>query len=112
LSAKLRDDPKKFSGSWNFGPSSSEVCTVNEVASKIIHHLGKGKIEITGASDQHHEAMLLQLNCDKSHQILKWEPRWHVEETLKYTAEWYKKVFDGESAEDVTKLQVYKYFDL
>jgi CDP-glucose 4,6-dehydratase len=111
LSAKLRDDPKKFSGSWNFGPSSSEVRTVNEVASKIIHHLGKGKIEITGASDQHHEAMLLQLNCDKSHQILKWEPRWHVEETLKYTAEWYKKVLDGESAEDITKLQVDKYFN-
>ena len=111
LSAKLRDDPKKFSGSWNFGPSSSEVRTVKEVASKIIHHLGKGKIEITGARDQHHEAMLLQLNCDKSHQILNWEPRWHVEETLKYTAEWYKKVLDGESAEDITKLQVHKYFN-
>ena len=111
LSAKLRDDPKKFSGAWNFGPSSSEVRTVKEVASKIIHHLGKGKIEITGASDHHHEAMLLQLNCDKSHQILKWEPRWNVEETLKYTAEWYKKVLDGESAEDITKLQVYKYFN-
>ena len=104
LSAKLRDDPKKFSGAWNFGPSSSEVRTVKEVASKIIHHLGKGKIEITVASDQHHEAML-------SHQILNWEPRWHVEETLKYTAEWYKKVLDGESAEDITKLQVYKYFN-
>ena len=55
--------------------------------------------------------MLLQLNCDKSHQILKWEPRWNVEETLKHTSEWYKKVLDGESAEHMTKLQIDKYFN-
>lgn len=111
MSAKLRENPKRYSGSWNFGPSSSEVRTVNEVASKIIDHFGKGKIKVTDARKQHHEAMLLQLNCDKSHQILKWEPRWTVEETLKYTSEWYKKVLDGESAEEITKLQVDKYFN-
>ena len=111
LSAKLRENPKRYSGSWNFGPSSSEVRTVNEVASKIIDHFGKGKIKVTDARKQHHEAMLLQLNCDKSHQILKWEPRWTVEETLKYTSEWYKKVLDGESAEEITKLQGDKYFN-
>ena len=112
LSAKLRNDPKKFSGSWNFGPSSSEVRTVKEVASKIIYHFGRGNIKISGSSDQHHEAMLLQLNCDKSHQILNWQPKWHVEETLKYTAEWYKKVLDGQSVEEITKLQFHKYFNL
>ena len=111
LSAKLRDNPEKFSGSWNFGPSSSEVRTVKEVASSIIHHFGKGQVETIGSNDHHHEAMLLQLNCDKSHQILKWEPRWNVEETLKYTAEWYKKVLGGKSAEEITKLQVQKYFN-
>lgn len=111
LATKLRNDPKTFSGAWNFGPSSSEVRTVKEVASTIIQHFGKGKIEITGSGDQHHEAMLLQLNCDKSHQILNWEPRWHVEETLKYTSEWYRKVLDGESAEEITKSQIYKYFN-
>ena len=111
LSAKLRENPKRYSGSWNFGPSSSEVRTVNEVASKIIDHFGKGKIKVTDARKQHHEAMLLQLNCDKSHQILKWEPRWTVEETLKYTSDWYKKVLDGESAEEITKLQIDKYFN-
>jgi len=111
LSTKLRHEPKKFSGSWNFGPSSSEVRTVKEVASKMVYYLDKGTIKISSDINQHHEAMLLQLNCDKSHQILKWEPRWNVEETLKYTAEWYKKVLDGESAEDITRIQIQKYFN-
>lgn len=111
LAAKLRDEPQKYSGAWNFGPSSSEVRTVKEVASTIIKHLGKGSIEITGSADQHHEAMLLQLNCDKAHQVLHWAPRWHVEETLVATAEWYKCMLDGGNIEAMTRKQLHNYFN-
>lgn len=111
LAYKLREDPKKYSGAWNFGPSSSEVRTVKEVASTIIDHLGKGSIEITGSPDQHHEAMLLQLNCDKAHQILNWAPRWHVEETFAATAEWYKIILNGGEAETITRKQLHNYFN-
>ena len=111
LAERLRNDPKKFSGSWNFGPSSDEVRTVNEVANTIVKHIGKGKVEITDSNQQHHEAMLLQLNCDKAHQFLNWRPRWHVEETLKITAEWYKTIINGGDAETITRLQIRKYFN-
>ncbi len=110
LAAKLRDEPRKYEGAWNFGPSSSEVRTVKEVAATIIDYLGKGSIEITGSPDQHHEAMLLQLNCDKAHQLLNWEPRWHVEETLAATAEWFKCILRGDDAQTVTRKQLHNYF--
>lgn len=110
LGIKLLEDPERFSGSWNFGPSTSEVRTVVEVANKIVQHIGQGSVKITGDASNHHEANLLQLNCDKAHQLLNWYPRWHVEETLHMTASWFKDFMDGKNMKEVTKNQVYAYF--
>jgi CDP-glucose 4,6-dehydratase len=111
LAIKLLEDPIKYSGAWNFGPSSFEVRTVLDVASTIIHNLQKGSVEITGSENEHHEAMLLQLNCDKAHQILKWSPRWGVEETLLATTDWFKHVLAGKPVEEITKAQLNNFFN-
>ncbi len=111
LAAQLREEPAKYSGAWNFGPSSIEVRTVHEVANNIVAYMGRGEVVITGSVDQHHEAMLLQLNCDKAHQELNWYPRWHVEETIAATAEWYKVVLEGGDVEQITRKQLHEYFN-
>lgn len=110
LAAQLRNQPKKYAGSWNFGPSTSEVRTVLEVANAITQHLCRGRIEIVGSQQHHHEARLLQLNCDKAHQLLGWRPRWHVEKTLAATALWYKTIMEGSNAEAITRAQLQDYF--
>ena len=58
----------------------------------------------------HHEANLLQLNCDKAHQLLDWYPRWDADKTLAATAQWYKAYFDGNKIEDITRSQLQAYF--
>ena len=110
LAALLRTHPKEYEGSWNFGPSISEVRTVQEVASSIIQLLGRGRIEIADSQQYSHEARLLQLNCDKAHQLLGWYPRWHVDKTLAATAQWYKVVLEGDDAESITRAQIRDYF--
>ena len=110
LAASLYENPKNWNGSWNFGPSTKEVCTVQKVAEVIISHLGKGHIEITESPVQVHEAQLLQLNCDKAHQLLGWYPRWDSEKTLQATALWYKTVMSGGDAEKITRKQIYEFF--
>jgi CDP-glucose 4,6-dehydratase len=110
LAAQLRNDPAKYQGSWNFGPSSTEVRTVQEVATSIVSHLGRGRIEIEESQAHPHEACLLQLNCDKAHQFLGWHPRWNVEKTLAATAEWYKAILGGAKAETITRSQLHEYF--
>jgi CDP-glucose 4,6-dehydratase len=110
LAQKLRDEPKKWSGSWNFGPETNDVRNVKEVAEVIITHLGMGRIEVEKAADQLHEANLLQLNCDKSHQLLNWYPRWQVDKTLEATALWYKHILDGGDAEQMTRSQIQDFF--
>jgi CDP-glucose 4,6-dehydratase len=110
LATQLRKEPSTFAGSWNFGPSSKEVRTVLEVVEHLIADFGKGSINIEASTEKHHEARLLQLNCDKAHQMLRWYPRWDFERTLDMTADWYKNVYDGEVATNVTRKQLHEYF--
>lgn len=110
LAVRLREQPARYAGAWNFGPSADEVRTVHEVASAVIKHLGKGTIETPVLIDQPHEAQLLQLNCDKARQLLDWRARWRVEQTFAATSEWYKAVMTGEKAVEVTSRQIYEYF--
>jgi CDP-glucose 4,6-dehydratase len=110
LGARLYAEPARYGGSWNFGPSSAEVRTVHDVASAMIEQLGHGSIVVTGDPSQRHEANLLQLNCDRAHQLLHWQPRWSVDKTLAATAAWYGAVLGGQGAEAVTRAQLRDYF--
>ena len=110
LAAQLRKEPLAYGGSWNFGPSSKEVRTVLEVAEHLVARLGRGRINSEASAEKHHEARLLQLNCDKAHQVLEWYPRWDFERTLDMTAEWYKQIHAGAEAKSVTRQQLYDYF--
>ena len=110
LAAQLRQQPGVFKGSWNFGPPSSEVRNVEQVANTIVEHLGRGNIEIERPENQPHEALLLQLNCDKSHQLLGWFSRWDVDKTLTATADWYRVFLSGGDINAITQKQIYYYF--
>ncbi len=110
LAARLREAPKTYAGAWNFGPPSSEVRTVLEVAERIVSRFGRGSIAIEFNDAREHEAQLLQLNCDKAQQLLGWRPRWNVEQTLATAADWYKAVLDGAKVGVVTRQQLKDYF--
>jgi CDP-glucose 4,6-dehydratase len=110
LAALLREQPSEYGGAWNFGPSTREVRTAHDVARAIVQHFGRGSLEFAGAVTGRHEATLLQLNCDKAHQLLGWYPRWSVDQTLEATARWYAQVMGGAKAEDLTRSQIRDYF--
>jgi CDP-glucose 4,6-dehydratase len=110
LAARLREQPAKYDGAWNFGPSPTRACTVHELASTIVRHFGRGRIEIRRPAQQQHENRLLQLNCDKAHGLLGWQARWDVETTLERTASWYGAVLSGADAAAVTRAQLRGYF--
>lgn len=110
LGSLLNTDSNTYSGSWNFGPSTSEVLTVKAVANNIIKLIGRGSIEITKNQTHQHEANLLQLNCDKAKQILKWFPRWSAIETISATAEWYKVYLERGDIKSITKKQIYDFY--
>ena len=111
LAMMLYKEPKKFDGAWNFGPSSHEIRTVMEVSEAVIRLLGSGEIRVENNSGGSHEATLLQLNCDKSNQILDWHPNWDVDTTIEKTAGWYRSFLDGQPAREITLSQIRTFFE-
>lgn len=110
LAARLYKEPCKWAGAWNFGPSTRQVRTVKDVAESLVGHIGRGEVIHDSNPVQVHEAHLLQLNCDKAHQLLGWYPRWDVDKTIAATALWYKHVLAGGDAEAVTNAQIHEFF--
>ena len=110
LGARLFEAPARWSGAWNFGPSTHEVRTVKDVAEHMVARIGAGSVRVEAQPGQLHEAHLLQLNCDKASQMLRWTPRWSVDEALDATADWYARAMVGEDIVGITRRQLRAYF--
>ena len=109
IGAGLFQNPSKVNGSWNFGPPENAVHTVHEVAEKCVEHWGSGSIEIQSNPNDPHEASLLQLNCEKAHAQLGWNPRWGFDRTLQETVSWYRSVVGGANVFNTTQQQIKEY---
>ena len=88
LAARLPQNPA-FASAWNFGPPVDNENTVERGARSIIRQWGSGSIELTDA--QFHENTALQLDCTKARHDLGWHTRLDFEETMRWTAAWYRQ---------------------
>ena len=114
LASKILENPKIYSGAWNFGPLQDAAATVGEVAEKVVKYYGKGEWkDVSAATFEHnkaksnlhaesamHEAKLLSLNIDKAVSVLCWKPKLSIDEAVKLTVDYYKRRHD----EDVYEL--------
>jgi CDP-glucose 4,6-dehydratase len=111
LASRLLDEPKKWEGAWNFGPSTDQARSVESVTKSFLQNIrGNQQIELDCSKDRHHEAQLLQLNCDRAKLLLDWSPRWGVDDTIQKTAEWYRCWMEGRSMQEVTRSQIREFF--
>ena len=109
LGSKLYLDGDGNSGSWNFGPPETAVHTVKDVTEKAISEWGHGSLNITESNKVHHEAVLLQLNCEKARTEIGWQPRWDFSRTMHETIKWYKQFADGMNAFEASTAQLLAY---
>jgi CDP-glucose 4,6-dehydratase len=109
LGEKLLQGKKEFAASFNFGPSKKDAITVREIAKKVAHFYGKGKIEISEEKNNLHEANLLMLNNSKAKKLLGWKPKYSIDLALEKTVEWYKRFKAKENMEKFMALQIEEY---
>ncbi len=101
LGKHLYENPDQYNGdAWNFGPSNQSIKTVSELTKLLIHHWGDKTAKIEILPGKVHEAGLLHLSIDKAQTLLKWSPRYHFEEAVQKTSEWYK----NEGKEEIKKI--------
>jgi len=100
LGARIARDPKRFSGSWNFGPADSSAMSVGDLVTALIDAWGSGEWKDVSENNDPtlHEAGWLRLSCDKAHALLPWTAVLSFEENIHMTVKWYKFYYDYPSS--------------
>ncbi len=111
LAKKLYENKKKYSGSWNFGPSGKETMYVKKVVRMLFLFLGIQKSTIT-KKGSFKEANLLKLNSNKALKKLNWKNTWNMKKSIRETAQWYKCFLNKEDIKKFTIYQINNYFNI
>jgi len=111
LAQQLLNDPKRFSGAWNFGPADIEHINVEELAKRFVAAWGEGSIETVKSNQSApHEANLLRLSIDKAAYELGWFPVLNGSTAIDWTVNWYKDWQEDDKKLRETSLdQVHEY---
>ncbi len=110
LAQALLENPKKYSSAFNFGPDSSAILRVGEIAEIFAAAWGDGKTIITPKVNAPHEAKLLSLDITKADKELGVRPVLNAREALDMSAQWYKKFyFDKSPMDDFSIEQILEF---
>ena len=91
----------------SFSNRKNERKKVSEIVKLLISEWGdtKNKI-IVKKNKKFHESHLLSLNINKAKKELNCQPRLTLNETIKFTVDWYKSYFLNKEVEDISQLQI------
>lgn len=104
----MEKGPKAFLPAYNIGPDKEDSLTVEEVTRQFFQYYGLGQHESTTDAGRLHEAGKLLLDSSAIRKDLDWQPKYHAEEAIRLTAEWYA---DKErKATEKTVAQIQNYF--
>ena len=96
LALKMREEPEKYAGAWNFGPDCSNNIDVQTLAEKIIREWGSGTLKVLSRNENApHEAGYLKLDISKSMTRLGWNPVYNIDAAIQKTIDWYKQFYSG-----------------
>ena len=113
LAEKLFNNKLKgINQNWNFGPNIESCKPVKYIATKLAKSLNlKLIIKSEKNSSFKKETILLRLNNSKSKRLLKWHPKWSLDESLDKIIEWNKQIKKNNPL-DVTKKQIKEFLNL
>ncbi|MCL2520881.1 MAG: CDP-glucose 4,6-dehydratase [Spirochaetaceae bacterium] len=103
---KLIEEPVKYATEFNFGPPLASNKTVWEVVSKLVKYYGEGVVIDKSAGVFVHENQLLNLDVTKAYVMLDWQARLTLDETIKFTVDWYKEALQSADMFDFCLKQI------
>lgn len=111
LIAQKQYENKKYSGFYNVGPDECDCVQTGELVELFCKHWGENSSwKNVSEENAPHEANFLKLDCSKIKSVLKWQPKWHIDECMKYTAQFYKTWLDGEDIPAEMDREIKEYF--
>jgi CDP-glucose 4,6-dehydratase len=101
---------KNFNLNWNFGPTMSNIITVEELTKSIVTKWGKGQYKYS-ATRKENEHSFLNINSDKAYLTLGWKPSLDIDNSLEQTISWYKAFHSGEDMYKFSAKQVFNFLN-
>lgn len=105
LGEKLLQGKKEFCSSFNFGPESHDVASVDEMVKLSKQSWNQIQAQFTTDSEQKHEAGLLKLDITKSREVLGWKPVWESKKATEVTVKWYKDYYEKTQVSSLENLK-------
>ena len=105
LGEKMYNNPVEYAEAWNFGPELSSIIPVWNIAQSVINNYERGELKDVSDPNAVHEAKLLALDISKARFKLGWVPTLNIDETIKYTVDWYK-VYNNTEVYELCKRQI------
>ncbi len=108
--AMLQYKDKSIADSFNVGPDDCDCVTTGELVDMFCRIYGEGaKWKNIAEKNAPHEANFLKLDCSKIKTVLKWKPRWHIQDAVEKTIEWSKSYLSGEDVTLIMEKQIKEY---
>jgi CDP-glucose 4,6-dehydratase len=106
LAERLWSAPLNFSSAWNFGPPTTDVCSVQSLIERLSFYCESDVIWKQTPGELPHEAHLLSLDSSKAKTLLGWESRWDLGRALAETANWHQAFLAGSDMRDKSLQQI------
>lgn len=111
LAKKMWENTVDYNSAWNFGPKIKEIITVKELVENFIHYYGRGIYKECNKPNYFVESKSLILDCTKIGNSIGWSTILNIDETIKFTAEWYLS-YKEDNCLDLCLNQINKYSEL
>lgn len=105
----LYNDPIKYSGAYNIGPSREGIQTVGWIFEKMVTYFNGLESKNTKALEVH-ESETLGLDITKAVTILDWEPRVSIDKIVELVVDFYKAQKCGDSSFSICQRQIKEYY--
>jgi CDP-glucose 4,6-dehydratase len=107
LGWRLLEGKTEYADAWNFGPTQESNLTVDDIVQRSQKEWNAIQIEYSKNKADAHEANLLMLDCSKAHKLLKWQPVWNIDATIRHTISWYKNFYEANQIDTKKDLELY-----
>lgn len=111
LAELVYKNPKKYSESWNFGPSEDDAKPVRYILDYMKESWGNDVSWKVDGENHPHEAHFLKLDISKAKTYLDWKPRWSLHQALDATIEWHKAWLNKQDMREITISQIDRYMN-
>lgn len=95
---------------FNFGPNEDGLITVGAMAEKLCQYFPQGEVKIVSVEKSVKETGILKISSNKAKNILGWNPKYTIDDTLRMAAEFAIREHQGEPAREICMEYIDEYW--